>query len=301
MLRNLADVRVVIFMVLITGLLVVNWNLPEFNWFTFLAACYGGVMVSVMAHNHNHKQMWTNKPMNILQDYWLTVFYGFPVFAWIPTHNKNHHKYNNREGDYTITYRVSERNNLFTLLSYPAVSGYFQQSPIAQYLSTMWKKRKSRFWYSISQYLILAAFIGVALWIDWKKALLYVVIPQQVGLTAVLIFNYVQHVHADEESEWNHSRNFTGKFMNFFLLNNGYHTVHHESPGTHWSDAKKEHEKIKDKIDPRLEEKSFWWMIFRVYILGLFSDKFKTKSMRLERMQQDDGDQEMMPEPAGAE
>lgn len=301
MLRNLADIRVVVFMVLITGLLVVNWTMAEFNWFTFIAACYGAVMVTTMAHNHNHKRMWKSKAMNVIQDYWLTLFYGFPVFAWIPTHNKNHHKYNNREGDQTITYRVSERNNLFTLLSYPTVSAFFQQPAIAKYLSTMWKKRKSRFWYSISQYVLLGAFIGVALWIDWKKALLYVVIPQQVGLTSVLIFNYLQHVHADEESEWNHSRNFTGKFMNFFLLNNGYHTVHHESPGLHWSEAKQEHEKIKDKIDPRLEEKSFWWMLFRVYILGLFSDRFKTKSMRLERMQQEEGEQEMMPEPAGAE
>jgi fatty acid desaturase len=117
----------------------------------------------------------------------------------------------------------------------------------------------------------------------------------------VLIFNYVQHVHADEESEWNHSRNFTGKFMNFFLLNNGYHTVHHESPGLHWSETPAEHEKIKDNIDQRLEEKSFWWMIIRVYILGLFSERFRTDSMRLERMRQEEAEQEMMPEPAGAE
>ena len=165
----------------------------------------------------------------------------------------------------------------------------------------MWKKRKSRFWYSISQYAILAAFIGVALWIDWKKALLYVIIPQQVGLTSVLIFNYVQHVHADEESEWNHSRNFVGAFMNFFLLNNGYHTVHHESPGRTGARRLKSTKKIADNIDPRLEEKSFWWMIFRVYGLGLFSDKFRTKSMRLERMQQEEGDQEIDARAGGAE
>jgi hypothetical protein len=58
----------------------------------------------------------------------------------------------------------------------------------------------------------------------------------QVSLFAVLIFNYVQHVHADEESRYNHSRNFTG-LLNAMLFNNGYHTIHHEHPGVHWNET----------------------------------------------------------------
>ncbi len=274
-------------MVITTALLVVNWTRPHLNIVLFIAACFMAVTVAVMAHNHNHKQMWTSKAMNVLQDYWLTLFYGFPVFAWIPTHNKNHHKFNNREGDYTITYRVSERNNLATLLSYPAISSFFQQAPIGQYLKTMWRKRKSRFWYCISQYAVLVVYVGVALWWNWQKALLYIVIPQQVGLTSVLIFNCLQHVHADEQSKWNHSRNYTGKLLNFLLFNNGFHTVHHDHPGIHWSEAAAEHAKIAHNIDPRLNEKSFWWMIVRVYVLGLFFKRFRTKSMRLERLERE--------------
>lgn len=68
------------------------------------------------------------------------------------------------------------------------------------------------------------------MWIDWKKALLYIVAPQQFAL---LVLNYLQHVHANEESDWDHSRNFVGGLANFLLLNNGFHTVHHEWPGVH--------------------------------------------------------------------
>ncbi|MBW1757127.1 MAG: hypothetical protein JRJ80_13270, partial [Deltaproteobacteria bacterium] len=54
--------------------------------------------------------------------------------------------------------------------------------------------------------------------------------------------------------------------------------------GLHWSDAQAAHAKIADSIDPRLNERSFWWFMIRVYILGIFSPKARSSSMRLERM-----------------
>jgi fatty acid desaturase len=283
MLRYKADIKTLIYMALTTALLILQWTSIGIHPVTYVIYCFLSVAVSVITHNHNHVRMWKWDFLNTLQDWWLTVFYGFPVFAWIPTHNKNHHKMNNRPGDYTITYRFSEKNNFVTLLSYPTISGYYQQKPIRDYLKFMYKNNKSRFLLSVSQYLILVLWIGAALLIDWKKAIYFVIIPQQISLFSVLIFNYVQHVHADEESQWNHSRNFTG-FLNFMLFNNGYHTAHHEIAGLHWSQVPEEHKKIEHLIDDSLKERSFWWFIFRNYTLGLFFKKFKTDSMRLKRI-----------------
>ena len=244
------------------------------------------VTVAVMTHNHNHLPMWQSKAMNLFTDWWLTVFYGFPIFAWIPTHNKNHHRFNNRDGDDSITYRVSEKNNFLTLISYPTISGYYQQKAIFEYLKDLKANNKEKFWVCISQYVVLVLWIAAALIIDWEKALLFVIIPQQVSLFSVLIFNYVQHVHADEESEWNHSRNYTG-FLNFLLFNNGYHTIHHHKAGLHWNKVPEAHKEIEKNIDPILLERSFWWYIFRSYILSLIVPKFRTKSMRLERIREE--------------
>jgi fatty acid desaturase len=284
MLRYKADIKTIIYMVLTTGLLIYQWTTIGFHPAVYFVYCFLSVAVSVITHNHNHVRMWKSNFLNTLQDWWLTVFYGFPVFAWIPTHNKNHHKMNNRPGDYTITYRFSEKNNLITLLSYPTISGFYQQKAIRDYLKDNFKNNKSRFFLSIAQYVILVLWIAAALFIDWRKAIYFVIIPQQISLFSVLIFNYVQHVHANEESKWNHSRNFTG-FLNFMLFNNGYHTIHHETAGLHWSLVPPEHKKIEQNIDSALLERSFWWYIFRNYFLGFFSSKFKTDSMRLRRIE----------------
>ena len=284
MLRYAADIRTLICMAVTTALLVVQWSRDSFSPVLFVACLFMAVSVSVIAHNHNHLTLWKSKKLNALTDYWLTLFYGFPAFVWIPTHNQNHHKFNNREGDYTRTYRYTEKTNLFTLLTYPTVSGFHQQKPIRDFLKKQYSTNRRRFWFYISQYVLLVGFLVTAFVVDWQKALLYIFVPQQVSLYVVLIFNYVQHVHADEESPVNHSRNIVGPLMNLLLLNNGLHTVHHDNPGMHWSDAPAAHAKIADKLDPRLNEQSFWWFLIRVYMLGIFSQKARGSSMRLERM-----------------
>ena len=284
MLRYKADIKTIIYMIITSALFLTQWLFTGMNPFIYIIYLFFSVSVAVITHNHNHVQIWKSKILNTLTDWWLTVFYGFPVFAWIPTHNKNHHKLNNKPGDYTITYRISEKNNLATLLSYPTISAFYQQKAIRDYLKELYRSKKSRFYLSITQYLILISWIGLALLIDWEKALLYVIIPQQVSLFSVLIFNYVQHVHANEESRYDHSRNFTG-FLNFMLFNNGFHTIHHEIAGLHWSKTPDEHKKIEHFIDRALIERSFWWFIFRNYFLGLFFRRFRTDSMRLMRIE----------------
>lgn len=286
-LKEKADVKSLIYIVITTALFIAQWMWLGVNPFIYTWFLFMSVAVAVMTHNHNHLPMWRSKVLNVLTDWWLTVFYGFPIFAWIPTHNKNHHKFNNREGDDSITYRVSEKNNFLTLVSYPTISGYYQQKAIANYLKDMKANNKEKFWISISQYAVLVLWIAAALIIDWEKALLFVIIPQQVSLFSVLIFNYVQHVHANEESEWNHSRNFTG-FLNFLLFNNGYHTIHHHKAGLHWNKVPEAHKEIEKNIDPILLERSFWWYIFRSYFLSIIIPKFRTNSMRLERMRKEE-------------
>ena len=288
MLRYKADVRTLVYMVTTTGLLIAQWVVGYVHPVLFPLSLFMAVTVAVIAHNHNHLPVWKSRSLNHLTDYWLTLFYGFPAFAWKPTHNMNHHVLNNREGDYTITWRVTEGNHFFSLMSYPSISSFFQQTPIKGYLQHLRKKDKRSFWLAIGQYVALAAFVGVALVIDWKKAVFFIIIPQQFALFAILLFNYVQHVHANEESEWNHSRNFVGPALNALLFNNGFHTVHHERAGTHWSLTPQEHAKIDHLIDDSLKERSFWWYMIRTYILSPFIPKFRTKSMRIERIRQEE-------------
>ena len=285
MLKNRADYKTLMFVGIISAIWIWNWTLPVFHWIPFLLSCVGAVCVTSMVHNHVHVNIFKLGWLNIFYDYWLTVVYGYPVFAWISTHNKNHHVYNNRAEDFVPSYILSEKNNLFTLLSYPTVSGKVQHKVNFQYLKGLWYSNRKKCLYYWSQFVVVALFILIALAIDWKKALLFVVVPQQIALNVVLIFNYIQHIHCDEESKYNHSRNILSPLMNFMLFNNGYHTAHHMKPLAHWSELKALHGKIDHQIDPTLKEPSFFWMLVRMYLVAPFFPSFRGRNMRAIRME----------------
>ncbi|MCU0330198.1 MAG: hypothetical protein MUC47_04360 [Candidatus Kapabacteria bacterium] len=118
MLRYAADIRTLAYMAVTTGVFILLWttDIPGAPfWFVYVLYLFLSIAVTVIAHNHNHLPIWRNSTLNSFTDYWLTVFYGFPAFAWIPTHNMNHHALNNKEGDYTITYRLTEHNHLLKI------------------------------------------------------------------------------------------------------------------------------------------------------------------------------------------
>jgi len=288
MLKYTADLKSLLYMVITSALFAYLWlsgiqmgSLLHVALYVLLL--FMSVTVSVMAHNQMHVPMWKSSVLNVITDMWITCFYGFPVFAWIPTHNRNHHRFTNKEPDNTRTYRFSEANNFWTIVTYPSISGSVQLWAIKEYLKERWKLNKKEFFYCILQITVLVSWYAVFFYINWLFALLYVVIAHQVALYVVMFFNYIQHVHADEESEYNHSRNIVGP-LNFFLFNNGLHTVHHMNANLHWSKLPEAHKKIEHLIDPALNEKSFWGYLFKAYILSVFVTKYKTKSLRLKRM-----------------
>ena len=86
MLKNNKDIKSLIYIVITTSLFLFLWTQGKAMNKGLFAVLYIGVLfmsisLAVMAHNHNHLPMWKSKIMNILTDNWLTVFYGFPVFA----------------------------------------------------------------------------------------------------------------------------------------------------------------------------------------------------------------------------
>jgi len=298
MLKYKADLKTLIYMTITTWLFAfmwISWNDADSILWTGGALVFAGfyiwhlymaVTVSVIAHNTMHVSVFKSEPLNRIMEYWLSLFYGTPVFAWIPTHNRNHHKHNNKEPDYTKTYRFTERNELWVLLLYPLVSNYYQGIALKEFLKERYRKNRGEFWRYISQIVVLVAWVATFLYLNWVAAIFLVIIPQQASLYTVVVFNFVQHVHADEESEYNHSRNITGSHflsLNWLLFNNGFHTVHHMNANMHWSEAQAAHEKVAHKIDPSLNEPSFWGYIFKSYIFAPFNKRFGTTSMRLAR------------------
>jgi len=280
MLRRREDYRTLFWMLVCApALILLHWTKPQLGWGLLPASCYFAIAAGVIAHNHMHRPTLHSKLANELFSAWISILYGYPVFAWLPTHNLNHHKLLNRRGDATITWRYSNEHTLWIAATYFFVSAYFQSAWIADYVRAARRDKPALFRRIIGQYVITfgvhaaaiaAAFAaygarrGLAVWA------LSMGVPAFSALWTIMLFNYCQHVHTDPWSKHDHSRNFEGRLLNFLLFGNGLHPVHHEQPSLHWADAARAHARIRHLIDPRLREPSMLWFFVRQYLVAPF-------------------------------
>lgn len=272
MLRYRADIRTLAFVSFYYALLVYEWtqvSVPSLRVIPFVVLT---AMVSwicaVITHNTLHtpvfKQRWANKAFQVA----LTCAYGFPVSEYVPGHNLSHHRFTQKNADLmrTSKARFTRLNFMNLVVFFPRVGkDIFAQN--YRYVAMM-KKRMPAWHRQLMIEMIFCWGSKAALFlIDWKKALLFVFIPHLWAVYGITTVNFLQHDGADEDHPYNHSRNFVGKIFNWFTFNNGFHGIHHDVPGLHWSLTPAAHyERIHGKIDPRLEQKSLAVYLFRTFV-----------------------------------
>jgi fatty acid desaturase len=240
---------------------------------------YTSYCSGVLTHNHVHCPVFVGRRANVAYGAWLSIFYGFPIFSWVPTHNQNHHRYLDGEGDATQTTRLAPHDTLWALLLYPMASGRAQLSGIAAYIREA-RQRPARMRRIIAETSALvlghAAWFGIAVALHGlgRGAIVYglaVALPAALASYFMMFTNYVQHRGCDPRSPDNHSRNFTSPFFNWFVFENGLHTVHHEHPGTHWSRYRALHEARAHRIAPALNQSSLFPYVAMSYVIAPIS------------------------------
>ncbi|MCO4772434.1 MAG: fatty acid desaturase [Deltaproteobacteria bacterium] len=268
-LRYNADLRTLAFVAAWFALVIGMWT-QGVHWAGYAVLLVLSLSMGPIAHNHVHGGTFRSSKANQLFTWIVTLSYGYPVVAWIPTHLQNHHVYGNRPGDESATWRWTHRNAPWMAFVYFPMSAWYQGRLINSYLGRLWKRHRKIAVLKTSEYVLWALWIGTALVLDWRKALLLLGAPAIVSLYSVHLFNYVQHVGCDWDSKYNQSRNFVGPIANALLFNNGFHTVHHLDGGLHWSLAPAEHAKIADLIHPELNQGNALWWLTRSYLLAFF-------------------------------
>ncbi|HXK17416.1 MAG TPA: fatty acid desaturase, partial [Polyangiaceae bacterium] len=243
-LRFVEDRRTLLWAFLLFPLLpaLAFWRPALLPWLVPLLV-YASYLAGVLTHNHGHCPVFCGRRSNLLYGAWLSIFYGFPIFSWLPTHNQNHHRYHNGEGDVTSTARRASHDSLATALTYPLVCGRWQLPMVVAYAKRAFSSRsvlRARIVLESGALFLAhtaALLLAVKLHGGGRGALVYMVamgLPALSGTYWMMLTNYLQHVGCHPDSTDEHSRNFVNPRWNWFVFDNGYHTVHHEHPGLHW-------------------------------------------------------------------
>jgi fatty acid desaturase len=245
-----------------SGWLALAATVAVLSWLSWINA--------VITHNVVHVPIWRSRGLNRATKVVLSLTYGFPVSDYVPGHNLSHHRYVQTRRDVMRTTKVRLPWNLLNILMlFPRVAGDVTKAN-ARYLSVS-KDRRPR-WYADRRIEVLVTWgvKAVLLLIDWKRALLFVGLPHVGAVWGVTTVNYLWHDGCDPDHPYNHSRNFIGRFFNWFHFNNGFHGMHHEQPSLHWSLLPARHaEVIAPHIHPALEQRSFLVYLLQTFVLRI--------------------------------
>lgn len=289
-LRHWRDWQSVAYMLALPLLVWWQWA-HGFHWLLYGLTLFLTLGTGVIHHNHTHQRMWHGRRTNRLTDYWLTLLQGHPTFVFWPAHVGNHHRFRHGPRDIARTYRPEfggDTNHLWGYLIHPLQAGVVLYPLFLRWLGRLRRHSPGAFRYCMGQY---ALWLGSWAWLlalDWKKALLFVIVPQLHGLHWLLATNYLQHAHADgrpltraqrqaTDQALNYARNFEG-WVNPLLFNIGLHTAHHEHPQAHWSQLTRLHaDHYSARVAPALSERGLLPYMGRVFVLGLFWPAARTR------------------------
>ncbi|MCX5662367.1 MAG: fatty acid desaturase [Planctomycetota bacterium] len=283
MLRNPRDWQSVLYMLAQPALVAWMWRdgfpFPGWCWPVYAVVLFLTIGVSAIHHNHAHVEMWRSRGLNRATDLWLSLLQGHPTFVFHATHNSYHHRYHHGPKDVARTYRFGgDTNHLLGYLLHP-----FQVLWVLLPLHTQWflklrRRRPGAFRYVLLQYFVVAAlWIGLAI-VDWRKFLLFVLLPQLHGLHWLLATNYLQHAHADGRSSINCARNFEG-WVNPLMFNIGLHTAHHLHGNAHWTELPALHARYRPRVDARLHAGGLAGYMLRTFVLGLVWPRCRSESL----------------------
>lgn len=279
MLRKSADVRSVAFVVTYFVLVgaAFSLELPWWGWVGFcVPLCFLSFFCAVITHNTVHCPVFKADPLNTVFHTALTLCYGHPVSMYVPGHNLSHHRYMQQTKDRMRTDKMRFKWNLLNQLFFMFTVGPPIFKDNIRFAKAM-RRRGNLKWYRQFQ-LEAVAYVGflvaLALLDPVKvfgflplKFLVFVVLPHQYAAWGIMGINFVQHDGADGKHPYNHSRNFTGKLVNWFTFNNGYHGMHHLKAGLHWSHLPEAHEKeLAPHLHPNLNRKGILPYLIEAYI-----------------------------------
>lgn len=262
---------------------------PRALWFVTPVALYLSYCAGVLTHNHGHCSLFREARWNRAYDLWLSLFYGCPVFVWVPTHHANHHRYSNGEGDVTRTSLHARHDTVPAALSYPLHSSRQQWPLIRRYVVEARQRGGARYERIIGETLAVAlghaALLALALLLHGFASGLLVYglavgLPAALAASWMMLTNYLQHVECDSLSADDHSRNFENPWFNWLVFDNGYHTVHHEQPGLHWSRLRAAHRARASRIAPHLNQNSPLGYCFATYVWRPLSSRLAPERRR---------------------
>ena len=225
--------------VTIWGWFQAGWPLPVLLMTGFLALHLEGTVIHDACHNAAHPNRWINQAMG--HGSALLLGFSFPVFTRV--HLEHHAHVNDPKND--PDHIVSTFGPLWLI----APRFFYHEWFFFQ--RRLWRRWELMQW-GLERSLFVLAVVAAAryeflpfIFNCWFAPAL------MVGVTLGLFFDYLPHRPFASRNRWTNARIYPGRLMNWLIMSQNYHLVHHLWPSIPWFEYKPAYEATKPLLDAK--------------------------------------------------
>ncbi len=252
------------------------WPLPVLVGLAFLALHMEGTVIHDACHNAAHPNRWINQAMG--HGAAILLGFSFPVFTRV--HLQHHSHVNDPKND--PDHIVSTFGPVWLIAPRFFYHEYFF------FNRRLWRKYELMQW-GIERGLFLSiVFAGIKY--DFMNVIynLWFGPALMVGVTLGIFFDYLPHRPFMARNKWKNARVYPSRVMNWLIMGQNYHLVHHLWPSIPWFEYKPAYEATKPLLDAKgspqrmgiFESKKDILNFLYDVILGIRSHKKQRSKMR---------------------
>lgn len=200
-------------------------------------------MVGTVIHDACHNVAHRNRTVNALLGHGsaLMLCFSFPVFTRV--HMQHHAHVNDPEND--PDHVVSTAGPLWY------INARFMYHEVYFFRRRLWRK------FELLEWVIARSVLGVILYISIQYDFLgyifnfWFVPLALVGWALGLFFDYLPHRPFEESNRWKNARVYPNRLLNWLIMGQNYHLVHHLWPGIPWYNYEPAYYAMKPLLDAK--------------------------------------------------
>jgi len=249
------------------------WQWP--HWLCFSANTLALHIAGTVIHDACHQSAHRNRIINAMLGHGsaLMLTFVFPVFTRV--HLQHHAHVNDPEND--PDHYVSTGGPLWLL---PVRFLYHE---VFFFQRRLWRKYELLEWF-VSRLFVVGIFCISIHYHFLGYVLNFWFIPSAVvGLALGLFFDYLPHRPHQERDRWKNARVYPNSILNFLIMGQNYHLIHHLWPSIPWYNYQPTYYFMKPLLDEKgcyqtsglLQKKDFWEFVYDIF-LGIRFDHHKS-------------------------
>ncbi|NCO73729.1 MAG: beta-carotene hydroxylase [Cyanobacteria bacterium] len=236
------------------------------SWICFtanvLALHMSGTVIHDASHNSGHKNPIINSILG--HGSALMLGFAFPVFTRV--HLQHHAHVNDPEND--PDHFVSTGGPLWL------IAARFFYHEIFFFKRKLWRNNELLEWFLSRLFLFTVVFLGIYYDFIGYVMNFWFVPALVVGIALGLFFDYLPHRPFKDRDRWKNARVYPSKILNFLILGQNYHLIHHLWPSIPWYQYQPAYYATKPLLDAKecdqsldlLKGKNFWSFMYDLFL-----------------------------------